>query len=109
MVTHAGTGSLLAAFAHGVPCVCVPLGRDQSRNAARAAELGAALALAPDADPDAIRAAVVEALTSRSLRREAARLRGAIASYGDGAVAVAALEQLADPVSPGRASDRHGS
>ena len=97
MVTHAGTGSLLAAFAHGVPCVCVPLGRDQPRNAARAAELGAALALAPDADPDAIREAVVQALESQTLRREAARLGDAIAAYGDGTVAIAALEPLAGP------------
>ena len=97
MVTHAGTGSLIAAFAHGVPCVCVPLGRDQPRNAARAVELGAALALPSDAEPDGIRAAVVQALESEALRREAARLRDAIAAYGDGAVAVSALEALADP------------
>ena len=80
MVTHAGTGSLMAAFAHGVPCVCVPLGRDQPRNAARAAELGAALALPSHAEPDAIRAAVVQALESQTLRREATRLRDAIAA-----------------------------
>jgi UDP:flavonoid glycosyltransferase YjiC (YdhE family) len=97
MVTHAGTGSLVAAFAHGVPCVCVPLGRDQLRNAARAAEVGAALALPPDAEPGEIRAAVAQALESQTLRREANRLRDAIAAYGDGAVAIAALEQLTDP------------
>jgi UDP:flavonoid glycosyltransferase YjiC (YdhE family) len=77
--------------------MCIPLGRDQPRNAARAAELGAALALPSDAEPDAIRAAVVQALESQTLRREATRLRDAIAAYGDGAVAIAALEQLADP------------
>jgi UDP:flavonoid glycosyltransferase YjiC (YdhE family) len=97
LVTHAGTGSLLAGFAHGVPCVCIPLGRDQPRNAALAAELGAALALPADAEPAAIRAAVVEALGSHALRREAGRLRDAIAAYGDGAIAIAMLEQLAAP------------
>ena len=29
VVTHAGTGTLMAAFAHAVPLVCIPLGRDQ--------------------------------------------------------------------------------
>jgi UDP:flavonoid glycosyltransferase YjiC (YdhE family) len=33
MATHAGVGSLMAGFAYGVPCVCIPLGRDQPRNA----------------------------------------------------------------------------
>jgi UDP:flavonoid glycosyltransferase YjiC (YdhE family) len=58
----------MAAFSHAVPLVCIPLGRDQPGNAARAAELGVALALPSDAGPDQIRAAVSEALGSASLR-----------------------------------------
>jgi UDP:flavonoid glycosyltransferase YjiC (YdhE family) len=84
----------MGAFAHGVPCVCVPLGRDQPGNAARAAELGAAIALAPDADGETIRAAVEDALESQDLRAGAARLRDAIAVYANGERGAAALEQL---------------
>ncbi|MGB8004176.1 MAG: nucleotide disphospho-sugar-binding domain-containing protein [Gaiellaceae bacterium] len=94
VVTHAGIGTLMGAFAHGVPCVCVPLGRDQPGNAARAADLGAAIALSPDADGETIRAAVEDALQSDALRAGAERLRDAIAHYADGERGAAALEQL---------------
>src|SRR5205814_8805672 len=67
VVTHAGTGTLMAAGAYGVPSVCTLLGRDQPCNAARAVELGIALALAPDADSEQIRSATVEALASSTV------------------------------------------
>ena len=35
MITHAGHGSVVRALAHGVPLVCVPMGRDQNDMAAR--------------------------------------------------------------------------
>ncbi len=37
VVAHGGTGTLLAAFAAGLPVLCVPLGRDQPDNARRVA------------------------------------------------------------------------
>jgi MGT family glycosyltransferase len=94
VVTHAGVGTLMGAFAHGVPCVCIPLGRDQPRNAARASELGAAIALSPDADGETIRAAVEDALESQDLRAGAVRLRDAIAAYTDGERGPVAMERL---------------
>ena len=36
LITHAGHGTVMAGLRHGVPMVCVPLGRDQPVNAARA-------------------------------------------------------------------------
>ncbi len=94
VVTHAGTGTLMAAFANGVPLVCIPLGRDQPGNAARAAELGIAVTLPTDAGADQIRSAVSEALQSPSLRSAAASMAVAVAGYGDGIRAVEALEAL---------------
>lgn len=94
MVTHAGSGSLMVAFAHGVPCVCIPLGRDQPHNAARASELGAALALPRDAGVEEIRATVLESLESENLRASARRLQVAIAEYRNGSRGVTALEKL---------------
>lgn len=94
VVTHAGTGTLMAAFAHGVPVVCVPLGRDQPANAARAAELGAALALPTDARPEQIAAAVSDALSSQPMRSAVAEMAAAISGYGNGAGAVGSLESL---------------
>jgi UDP:flavonoid glycosyltransferase YjiC (YdhE family) len=101
VVTHAGTGTLMAAFAHGVPVVCVPLGRDQPANAARAAELGVAVALPGDARPDQIAAAVTEALSSQAMRSAVAELAADIAGYGNGARAVEALESLLAATTPG--------
>ncbi len=94
VVTHAGTGTLMAAFAHGVPLVCIPLGRDQPGNAARAAELGVALTLPTEASPERIQAAVREALESPAIRSAATTLASAVARYGDGVHAVEELEML---------------
>lgn len=94
VVTHAGTGTLMAAFAYGVPLVCIPLGRDQPGNAARAAELGVALTLPTEAGPERIRAAVREALESPAMRSASTNLAAAVAGYGDGARAVEELEVL---------------
>jgi UDP:flavonoid glycosyltransferase YjiC (YdhE family) len=94
VVTHAGTGTLMAAFAHAVPLVCVPLGRDQPGNAVRAAELGVAVSLPSDARPDQIRVAVSEALRSPSLRSSSAWMAAAIAEYGAGSRAVEEVEAL---------------
>ena len=95
VVTHAGTGTLMAAFSNAVPLVCIPLGRDQPGNAARAAELGVALSLPGDAGPDQIRTAVGEALRSPSLRSSCASMAAAIAGYGAGSRAVEEVEALA--------------
>src|SRR5205814_8943424 len=35
VVTHAGLGTIVAALSHGLPLVCLPLGRDQPHNAER--------------------------------------------------------------------------
>jgi len=45
MVVHGGYGTTIGALAAGVPLVVAPLFADQGRNAARVAEVGAAVAL----------------------------------------------------------------
>ena len=45
VVSHGGSGSLMAALAHGLPSVLLPLGADQPHNALRARELGVATTL----------------------------------------------------------------
>jgi UDP:flavonoid glycosyltransferase YjiC (YdhE family) len=90
VVTHAGTGTLVAAFGAGVPVLCLPLGRD---HAANAAELGAGVVVAREAPEEAIRAAAAAALLSAELRAGAARLAAAAARYDEAGV-VAALERI---------------
>jgi UDP:flavonoid glycosyltransferase YjiC (YdhE family) len=62
LVTHAGLGSVVAALAHGVPMVALPLDREQPDNARALVRMGAGVALAPNAPADEIRAAAAEQL-----------------------------------------------
>ena len=70
VVSHGGSGSLMATLAHGVPSVLLPLGADQPHNAQRAEELGLALTLdAATASPASIRQTVEAALYDDAMRR----------------------------------------
>lgn len=96
MVTHAGHGSAIRPILHGVPLLCLPMGRDQPDNAARIAARGAGLRLPPDAEPAAIAAAVQRLLTEPDFRDAAGRWGEAIRTevQHSGDVAVDALEAL---------------
>lgn len=94
VVTHGGMGTIMAAFACGVPMICMPLGRDQPGNAQRVQEMGAGMVLSTDASKEGIRAAVLEALESVELRAGARRMAEVVGAYGSGGVAVRELEQL---------------
>jgi len=72
VVTHGGLGSIVAALAHGLPLVCVPLGRDQFHNAERVVALGCGEAAGPDTTPQGLWRAVEAVLRERRYR-EAAR------------------------------------
>jgi MGT family glycosyltransferase len=74
VVTHAGLGTVLAALAHGLPLVCLPLGREQPHNAAAVERVGAGLSLDPSESADTIRGAVVRAVDDLELRAGAARM-----------------------------------
>ena len=95
VVTHAGSGTLMAAFSAGVPVVCIPLGRDQHANARRVDELGLGTVLTPEATASEIRRTVENALESAALRNAAGLMAAAIDGYGGGTRAVALLEDVA--------------
>ena len=42
-LTHGGPGTVIRSLVHGVPLLCMPMGRDQHDNTARVAALGADL------------------------------------------------------------------
>lgn len=62
LVTHAGLGSVTAALTHGLPMVCLPLGREQPENAAAVAALGRGIVIPADAPAEIIAQAVTDAL-----------------------------------------------
>jgi UDP:flavonoid glycosyltransferase YjiC (YdhE family) len=80
MVSHGGSGSVLAALAEGIPLVLVPRGADQFDNAARCRELGVGKVLMPDEITGAaVRHAVVEILERGSYQDRAQALAAEIA------------------------------
>ena len=94
VVTHAGHSTVMAALAHGVPLVCMPMGRDQDINAERVGAVGAGITLSPAAAPAEIRAAIKNVLTNPSYRDAASRLATQIGELGRGGRAVTELEGL---------------
>lgn len=105
VVSHAGSGSVLGALAHGLPSVLIPLGADQPLNARRCGELGVATVLdAVGVSPAGVRRAAWNALRDPVLRRSAEHVRDEIAALPEPARTVVLLERLARerrPVAPG--------
>jgi len=91
VVTHAGHGTVMRALAHGLPLLCLPMGRDQDDNAARVVARGAGLRLRPSASPPRIAAALRRLLDEPTFRTHAERL-GAI--IRDDVAADRAVEEL---------------
>ena len=78
-ITHGGSGSTLAALAHGLPMLVVPQGADQFENAAQCVSIGAAqLLLPPELTVETARSAVSALVTEPSYREGACRVAGEI-------------------------------
>jgi MGT family glycosyltransferase len=95
VITHGGHGTVLRPLRHGVPLLCLPMGRDQPDNAARIEARGAGLTLAPESDPAAIRSAVRRLLEEPAFRAAAAQLGAAIEAAAGQVEAVDELEAVA--------------
>jgi UDP:flavonoid glycosyltransferase YjiC (YdhE family) len=94
LITHAGHGSVMAGLAHGVPLLCLPMGRDQHDVAARVEHAGAGRTLSPKAGEQAIADAVQQLLTDRRAAVNARRIGWAIKDELAADRAVAELEGL---------------
>jgi UDP:flavonoid glycosyltransferase YjiC (YdhE family) len=96
VLSHGGSGTVLAALAQGLPQVVLPLAADQPQNAARCAALGLGRVVpGREATPAAIRDAVRAVLADGRYRRNARRLRDEIAALPGPEHAVPWLERLA--------------
>jgi UDP:flavonoid glycosyltransferase YjiC (YdhE family) len=98
VVSHGGSGTLMATLAHGLPSVLLPLGADQPHNAARARELGVARVLdAATATPDQIRDAVEDAVQDRDALQRARQVAAEYDALPPVDQTVPLLEQLRTP------------
>jgi MGT family glycosyltransferase len=97
VVTHAGHGTIMRALAHGLPLLCLPMGRDQDDNAARVVHAGAGLRLRRSASPPRIAAALRRLLHEPAFRAHAERLGHIIRDDAAADRAVAELEAVGVP------------
>lgn len=96
LITHAGHGTVMAGTGHGVPMLCIPMGRDQPMVAARVEELGLGLALPMDAATDALASAVRRALGDRALSERTQQFAAALAGHAGLEDAIGIAEGEAD-------------
>ena len=95
VVSHGGSGSLVATLAFGLPSLLLPMGADQPGNAERCEALGVARVLeVTTLTPDDVAAAVRALLGDPSYPRAAERLRDEIAALPGPEHAVARLMRL---------------
>jgi UDP:flavonoid glycosyltransferase YjiC (YdhE family) len=94
VVTHAGHGTVMRALAHGLPVLCLPMGRDQDDNAARVVAHGAGLRLPKTAKPARIAAAVRRLLEEPRYQEGARRIGRAIREDAASDRAVRELEAV---------------
>ena len=94
VVTHAGHGTVMRALAHGLPLVCLPMGRDQTDNAARVIHHGAGLSLSRNAKPKQIAQAIKRVLSEPKFAHKAQHLKKTILADASANLAVKELEDI---------------
>jgi UDP:flavonoid glycosyltransferase YjiC (YdhE family) len=71
LITHAGHGTVAAGLAHGVPLLCVPLGRDQPLVAQKVVDLGLGNVVSADDSTQEIQQAIERLVSDHSTRQRA--------------------------------------
>jgi UDP:flavonoid glycosyltransferase YjiC (YdhE family) len=96
VICHAGSGTLLAGLAAGLPLLLLPRGADQFENSAASERAGVARVVAPETlTADAIADGVEQLLMCVTYREAAARVRADIEAMPAPSDVVPLLEQLA--------------
>ena len=94
VVCHGGHSTVMGALAHGVPLVCMPMGRDQDEIAERLEACRAGRTVARDASAAELRAAVADVLGTPSYRASAQRMAELMRREESPVRVLAALEGL---------------
>lgn len=96
VVSHGGSGSLVATLTHGLPSLLVPLGADQPHNASRAAALGVAERLdGATLTPSDVADRAAALLADGPVRARCREVAAEVAALPDIDTAVAALKAAA--------------
>lgn len=95
LVSHGGSGTMLASLTAGVPMVLLPIAADQPENAERCAEAGVARVLPlDDRGPARVCEAAADVLSDPAFRTSATVVRDQIAAMPEPAAVVPWLESL---------------
>ncbi len=89
VVCHGGHGTMVRSIMHGVPLLCIPMGRDQHDNAARVVRRGAGLRLPVKAGIGSIRRAVRRLVSEPEFQARAGILGAAVRNEYDSGVRAA--------------------
>jgi MGT family glycosyltransferase len=96
VLTHGGSGTVMAALTHGLPMLIVPIAADQPENAERCVGLGVAQVIPlASLSADRVVGAVREVLGQTHYREAAERMRAEIAELPGPTHGVELLERLA--------------
>jgi MGT family glycosyltransferase len=96
VVTHGGHGTLIKAFAAGLPAVVLHHGRDQADNAVRVTTRGAGVAVRRTAPSSAVARAVRQVVEDPAYARAAEALGAAARRDAESGLLVTELERLTD-------------
>lgn len=95
VISHGGSGTVIASLAHGLPLLLIPMGADQLHNASRCKALGVGEVLdALNATSDDIRETVMTMLGTTHYRQAARSLQAEIDALPAPSHAVSLLERL---------------
>ena len=101
VISHGGSGTILAGLDHGIPQVITPIAADQPENAERAAAAGFARVVPADKITAAsIREAAVAVLANPTYRNAAEQIRDEMHALPGLAHVIALLERLAIEKAP---------
>ncbi len=98
VITHAGHGTLMRALSHGLPLICLPMGRDQNDNAVKVEHHGCGIHLSPKSDPGKIRKAILRILSEESFRKSAHSFQKDLHATDQRAMAIREIESLLSPL-----------
>ena len=99
VITHAGHGTIMRALAHGLPLICLPMGRDQNDNAIKVQHHGCGIALRAKAGPDIILTAIRRILDEEGYKQAAWSFREDIRSSNKSALILQEIQDLIVPAS----------
>ena len=94
LLTHSGHGTVMAGVTHGVPMVCLPIGRDQHAVAGRVTELGLGLEVDQSSSVEEIREVVRTALGNSAVRTRCRQFAEGLGDHPGITQAVQIAEEL---------------